>query len=62
MPILTDKKMTADEADALASPYIVSMNALFKEMEVDMMTAVEDMVKSGATENEIINAVEKILS
>jgi len=62
MPILTDKKMTADEADALASPYIVSMNALFKEMEVDMMMAVEDMVKSGATENEIINAVEKILS
>lgn len=62
MPRLVDRKITADEADAFASPYIVSMNALFKNIEVEMMSTIEDMIAAGATEAEIIGAIEKMLA
>lgn len=62
MPHLVDRKVTSEEADAMASPYIVSMNALFKDLEVSMMARVEQMIESGATEQQIIQEIEKMLS
>jgi hypothetical protein len=60
MTRITDHRLTTDEIESLSSPYVTAMRAIFAAAEQRTMEVVEKMAAAGATEAEILKAVDAL--
>ena len=59
---IVDRHLTTAEIESLSSPYVTSMNAIFAAAERRSMEVMESMVAAGATQAEILKAIENIFA
>jgi len=57
---LMDRRLTAQELDEITAPYVGAMNVVFRALEERTLEIVEEMTAAGATEAELLKAIDNL--